>query len=194
MRRTALLLALLLVAGCGGSSHKQGAPLPSPAVQTRVTGDGGGTLLDVSRSGGTTTITSSLGGEPVTIKGTGDEYTENGRPLAVVKADSGDIKLKDAAGRTLWRLKIASDKVKVRKGESDERYTLKTESADRVKVKQGDKEIGNVRKSGSGAVVKTADGHTVARTATYNGNALALLLCTEIPSDLRALLTVQLSK
>jgi hypothetical protein len=196
----ALTAAALLLAGCsggGGGDRTTPAPPPTTASPTpaylRVTAPAGGPLLTVATSGTTTRVTSRLGGAPVTLTGTDGRYADGGRVVAVVRSSADGVKLKDAAGRTLWRVKIAGGQVRIRRGESDTRYEFRHEADGRIKVKQGRTEVGDVRPEEQGAKVETADGATVGRSGTAPSTGLAVLLCREVPPDLRAVLAAALA-
>ncbi|MEV5752970.1 hypothetical protein AB0L00_34575 [Actinoallomurus sp. NPDC052308] len=204
MKRTAsgLVAAVLLLAGCsggGGGDRTTTAPPPSPTTGSaapaylRVTTAAGGPLLLIDTTGGTTRITSRLGGASVTITGADGRYTEGGRVVAVVKPSADGVKLKDTAGRTLWRAKLAGGRVRIRRGESDTRYEFRHEADGRIKVKQGRTEVGDVRSLEQGTKVETAAGATVARSGTAPSTGLAVLLCREVPPDLRAVLAAALA-
>ncbi|MCO5994099.1 hypothetical protein [Actinoallomurus rhizosphaericola] len=195
---TALLLAGCSGGGNGGSGERETAP-PAPTTASaapaylRVTTAAGGPLLTVDTAGATTRITSRLGGAPVTITGTDGRYAEGGRVVAVAKSAADGVKLKDTAGRTLWRAKVAAGQVRIRRGESDTRYEFRREADGRIKVKQGQTEVGDVRPEEQGAKVETADGATVARSGAAPSPGLAVLLCREVPPDLRAVLAAALA-
>jgi hypothetical protein len=199
LRRPAVAAAALLLAGCsGGRSSARTTAAPSPTITSatpvylRVTVAAGGPLLVVATAGGTTRITSRLGGAPVTITGTGGRYTEAGQVVAVAKSYGDGVKLKDIAGRTLWRAKISAGQVRIRRGETATRYEFRREADGRIKVKQGQTEVGAVRPQEQGAKVETRDGVTVARSGSAPSTGLAVLLCREVPPDLRAVLIAAL--
>jgi hypothetical protein len=190
-----LLVLLFLLAGCGGGGTPPVSVPPMPAttpmavpVFLRVTTGSGGSLLAVVQRNGTTRISSALGGRKVTITENGGRYTRKGRTLAVAKTYGDGVKLKSAAGRTLWRARISSGRVQVRRGEANLRYEFERAGDDRVKVKRGSTEIGDVRTIEQGSRLDLADGATLGLSSSPPGNGLAVLLCREIPPDLRAVL------
>lgn len=195
----ALAAAMLLPAGCSGgrgASRTTAAPSPTAVsgipIYLRVTTASGGPLLVVAVVGATTRITSRLGGAPVAITGTGGRYTEGRRMIALITSSPDGVKLKNTAGRTLWRARLSAGRVRIRRGEADTRYEFRREADGRIKVKRGETEVGAVRPLEQGATVETRDGVTVARSGTVPSDGLAVLLCREVPPDLRAVLVAAL--
>lgn len=195
----AVAAAVLLLAGCSdgrGGARTTAAPSPTTApaapVYLRATTAAGGPLLVVATAGGTTKIASRLGGAPVRITGTGGRYTEGGRVVAVAMSYADGVTLKNTAGRTLWRAGISAGRVRIRRGDTATRYEFRRGADGRIRVQQGRTEAGAVRPQEQGATVETRDGVTVARSRSAPSIGLAVLLCREVPPDLRAVLVAAL--
>jgi hypothetical protein len=196
-----LLVSLVVLTGCG-----IGGRTPSPASPTATTSAGstpmmpaflsvsgptGGPLLAVVRRDRTTTITSRLGGTKVKITGTDVRYTRHGRLLTVVRPETGGAWLLSASGRTLWRARTVHDVVQVRQG-AKLRYEFRRQGDDRILVRRGTTDIGAVRATEQGALLVDAQGTTIGTSSSPPAVALAVLVCDEIPPDLRAILTAAL--
>jgi hypothetical protein len=137
---------------------------------------------------GVTTITSRLGGTKVTIAGKDGRYTRHGRLLAVVKTYRDGVRLKTSHGRTLWRARTVHGRVQIRRGETRVRYEFRRYGDDRIIVRQGTVVIGSVRAVEQGAVVVDARGTRLGLSSSRPGTDMAVLLCREMPPDLRAIL------
>lgn len=193
-----LVVALVVLAGCGNGGPARTSSAPSISIQPsatampaflRVTGRPNGSLVAVVWRNGVTTITSRLGGTRVTIAGKAGRYTKSGKLVAVAKTYHDGIKLKNARGRTLWRAKIAKNGVQIRQGETTVRYEFRHYADDRIVVRQGLLLIGTVRPIEQGAEVVDARGVKLGLSSSPPGNDLAVLLCQEMAPDLRAVLT-----
>jgi hypothetical protein len=192
-----LVVALVVVAGCGsGGQVRTSAPAaPSQTSATampaflRVTGRPNGSVMAVVWRNGVATITSRLSGRKVTIAGRGGRYTRDGRLVAVARSYRDGIRLKNAAGRTLWRVKISRTQVQVRRGETEVRYVFRPYGDDRILVRQGLLLIGAVRAVEDGAVLVDARGTRLGVSSSPPGNDMAMLLCHEMSPDLRAVMT-----
>ncbi len=197
MKRLLPLVPLFLFTGCGSGTETPAAGPPVAAAPTsttlpvflRVTTGHSRSLLTVVEHDGKTTIVSRLGGTTVTIAGQNGRYVRRGRLLIEAKRYSDGIKLKTAAGRTLWRAKIAAGRVQIRRGEVTTRYEFRRESAGRIKVEQGAVELGDVRAVEQGTRIESAGGATIGVSTSRPGTALAVLFCREMAPDLRAVLT-----
>jgi hypothetical protein len=194
-----LVVALVLLAGCGGQTRTSAplAPVPTPSTTAmpaflRVTGRPIGSLMAVVWRNGVATITSRLGGTKVTIAGTAGRYTRHGRLLAVVRASRDGVRLKNAHGRTLWRAHVTHGKVQIRRGETRVRYAFRRYADGRIVVRQGAVLVGSVRPVERGAVVMDARGVRLGQSFSPPGDAMAVLLCREIAPDLRAVLAAAL--
>jgi hypothetical protein len=155
----------------------------------RVTGRPNGSLVAVVWRNGVTTIISRLGGTRVTIAGKAGRYTRRGRLVAVAKTYHDGVRLKTARGRTLWRAKISRGRVQIRRGETNVRYEFRPYGDDRIIVRQGTLLVGSVRAIEQGAEVVDARGAKLGLSSSPPGNDMAVLLCGEMPPDLRAILT-----
>lgn len=197
MKRLVVVALLVLAAGCGSGGQAQTPASPDPAQSTaiampaflRVTGRPSGSVMAVVWRNGVTTITSRLGGTKVTIAGKAGRYTRRGRLLAVASTSRDGVRLKDIYGRTLWRARIGRYRVQIRRGETNPRYEFRRYADDRIVVRQGAILIGSVRPIEQGAEVVDARGVRLGLSSSRPGNAMAVLLCREMPPDLRAILT-----
>jgi hypothetical protein len=154
----------------------------------RVTGRPSGSLVAEVRRNGTTTIISRLSGTRVTIGGKSGRFTRHGHLVAVAKTYRDGLRLKTARGRTLWRVKIFRNRVQVRRGETNVRYEFRPYGDDRIIVRQGLAVVGSVRALEDGAEVVDARGVRLGRSSSPPGNDMAVLLCRDMPPDLRAVL------
>jgi hypothetical protein len=193
-----LVVALVVTAGCGvGTEAEPAAPstaIPSTSAAMpaflRVTGRPAGSLMAVVWRNGVTTITSKLAGTKVTISGRAGRYTKNGRVLAVAKTYKDGVRLKSARGRTLWRVKMMPrDEVQIRHGETDIVYEFHHYNEERINVRKGTLLVGSVRAIEQGAQVIDAQGIKLGMSSSPPGNDMAVLLCSDMPPDLRAILT-----
>jgi hypothetical protein len=196
-----LLVSLVALTGCGigGRTPSPASPTASSAGATTampaflsVNGPTGGPLLAVVRRDGTTTITSRLGGTKVKITGTDVGYTRHGRLLAVARPESGGARLLSASGRTLWWARTAHGVIQVRRGAKKVRYEFRRQGDDRILVRRGTTDIGAVRATEQGALLVDAQGTTIGISSSPPVEAMAVLMCDEIPPDLRAILTAAL--
>jgi hypothetical protein len=192
-----LVMGLVVLAGCG-SAGRSPVPAPPAAAQTtttampaflRVSGRPSGSLMAVVWRNGVTTITSRLGGTRVTIAGKAGRYTRDGRLLVLAKTYRDGVRLRTTQGRTLWRVRIAGTRVQIRRGETDVRYDFRRYGDDRIIVRQGMLLVGSVRAVEQGAEVVDARGVRLGLSSSPPGNDMAVLLCREVPPDLRAILT-----
>lgn len=191
-----LVAGLVMLAGCG-SAGRSPNPTP-PAAQTtttampaflRVSGRPSGSLVAVVWRNGVTTISSRLGGTRVTISGKAGRYTRDGRLVALAKTYRDGVRLRTTRGRTLWRVRVAGSRVQIRRGETDVRYDFRRYGDDRIIVRQGMFLVGSVRAVEQGAEVVDARGARLGLSSSPPGNDMAVLLCREVPPDLRAILT-----
>lgn len=191
------LVAPVVLAGCGVDKGVR-TSAPTAPVQTsatavpaflRVTGTPSGSVMAIAWRNGVTTITSRLGGTKVTIAGKAGRYTRNGRLVAVAKTYRDGVRLKTARGHTLWRAKISHSLVQIRQGETTVRYEFRHSADDRILVRQGTILIGTVRPLEQGAEVVDAHGAKLGLSSSRPGDDMAVLLCREMPPDLRAVLT-----
>jgi hypothetical protein len=194
-----LVLTLFLLAGCGGGGGQARAPAtptPSPSVAMpaflRVSGRPSGSLMAVVWRNGVTTITSRLGGTKVTIAGRSGHYTRGSRLLAVVKNYRDGVGLRTSHGHTLWRARTVQGRVRISRGDTEVRYEFRRYGDDRIIVRQGPILIGSVRAIEQGAEVLDARGTRLGVSSSRPGNDMAVLLCHEMPPDLRAILTAAL--
>ncbi len=199
MKKLLPIVPLFLLTGCGsgGEPVASSPPVAAPAATSlpiflRVTTGHSRSLLTVVEHDGKTTIVSRLGGTTVTIAGQNGRYIRRGRLLIEAKRYPDGIKLKTAAGRTLWRAKVAAGRVQIRRGEVSPRYEFRRESEDRVKVAQGTVEIGDVRAVEQGTKIETAAGVALGYSTSRPGTALGVLFCQQMAPDLRAVLTAAL--
>src|SRR3569833_4714295 len=143
VKRLLLVAALGGRAGCGsgGEVHTAAPGAPSQTSATarpaflRVTGRPNGSVMAVGWRNGIATITSRLSGRKVTIAGKAGRYTRNGHLVAVARTYHDGVRLKDAKGRTLWRVKIGRTQVQVRRGAAEVRYVFRPYGADRIIVR-----------------------------------------------------------
>ncbi|WP_285626861.1 hypothetical protein [Actinoallomurus iriomotensis] len=193
-------VALVVVAGCGNGGQLPAsapvAPSESSAVAMpaflRVSGRPTSSMMAVVWRNGVATITSRLGGRKVTIAGKAGRYTRNGRLLAVVRNYRDGVRLKNATGATLWRARISRTQVQILRGETEIRYVFRPYGDDRILVRQGTLLVGSVRAVENGAELVNAGGVRLGTSSSRPGNDMAVLLCAEIPPDLRAILTAVL--
>jgi hypothetical protein len=192
-----LVVGLVVLAGCG-SAGRAPAPAPPVAEQTattampaflRVSGRPSGSLVAVAWRNGVTTITSRLSGTRVTIAGKDGRYARDGRLVALAKTYRDGVRLRSLLGRTLWRVRIAGSRVQIRRGETDVRYDFRRYADGRVVVRQGLLLVGSVRPVEQGAEVVDARGARLGLSSSPPGSDMAVLLCREVPPDLRAILT-----
>jgi hypothetical protein len=192
-----LVIVLVLLAGCGsGGQTRTSAPLASTSpsmtampAYLRVTGRPSGSFMAVVWRDGIATITSRLSGKKVTIAGEAGRYTRHGHLLAVVRDSRDGVRLRNARGRTLWWARISHGQVQIRRGETRVRYAFRKYADGRIVVRQGAVVVGSVRPVEQGAVVMDARGVRLGESSSPPGNDMAVLLCREIPPDLRAVLT-----
>jgi hypothetical protein len=190
-----LVIALVVLTGCGsGGQTPASAPLPSTSTTAmpaflRVTGRPSGSLMAVVWRNGIATITSRLSGRKVTIAGKAGRYTRHGRLIAYVRDYTNGVRLKNANGRTLWEARTMHGRVQIRRGETHARYEFLHYADGRIVVRQGTVVVGSVRPVEEGAVVLDAHGVRLGQASSPPGNDMAVLLCREMPPDLRAVLT-----
>lgn len=214
MPRLALILFVLLLAhpacdrGTGGGATKaDDAPLEKAdaAKASETTSQtvvferaGGGELAKVVIDGGRVTITSAeatLEGEP---KGQKRRYRQGGTFAAEVKADGNKVKLKDDAGKLLWKIKISDDKIKISDNEENQNPFEIKRKEDGFKVVRGETDIGKVnRYPEDGRIkVKGADGgERFGGKAGRDGGgaAFAVLLLDDIPEPQRLIIAAELA-
>lgn len=189
-----LVIALVVLTGCGsGAQTRASAPLPSASATAmpaflRVTGRPSGSVMAVVWRNGIATITSRLGGRKVTIAGQGGRYTRHGRLLVYVRDYTNGVRLWSAHGHTLWEARVSHEQVQIRRGETRVRYTFRRYPDGRIVVRHGKAIAGSVRQVEEGAVVIDAHGVRLGQASSPPGNDLAVLLCGEVPPDLRAVL------
>src|SRR3569833_672911 len=197
VKRLLLVAALVGLAGCGsgGEVHTSAPVAPSQTSATampaflRVTGRPNGTEKTNNKRNGIATITSRRSGRKVTIAGKAGRYTRNGHLVAVARTYHDGVRLKDAKGRTLWRVKIGRTQVQVRRGEAEVRYVFRPYGDDRIIVRQGALLIGTVRATEDGAELVDAQGTRLGASSSPPGNDMAVLLCRDMTPDLRAVMT-----
>lgn len=116
---------------------------------------------------------------------------------AVLEVKSGEdgFKLRTPAGKLLWKVKIAADKIKVSDNEENANaWALKTDYADKAKlVDPAGKEAGEVKFDAKGGKVKDAAGAT--RFVVESGKpsaAGAVLLADGVPEEARWVILAEL--
>jgi hypothetical protein len=82
--------------------------------------------------------------------------------------------------------------VQVRRGETAVRYEFRRSGDDRIIVRQGTVLIGTVRAVEEGAEVVDARGVRLGVSSSPPGTDMAVLLCRDMPPDLRAVLTASM--
>lgn len=120
-------------------------------------------------------------------------YEGAGARYEIKEGDAG-FKLRDGAGKLLWKVKLHDDKVKLSDNEEGLRpFELEPKDGGRVKLKREGKELGKAEcRPGKVKVEDEADkDRFVARTDRCTGVG-ALLLVGEIPAEQRALLMLEL--
>lgn len=200
MKTLRLLVILSLLTGCAGHGGPKVPHTPTPTVTPPVmpaylrvtegpTGGGEGrTILVITERADRTSIASRLGNAKVSITGQDGRYTRGGRVVAVVATSTDGFRLKNASGRTLWRVRITAARVQVRRGETTTRYEFRTLSGGRIKVRRGGTDIGDVRAIEQGALLTDTTGLTLGLSSSPPSASMAVLLCREVPPDLRAVL------
>ena len=203
-----VLLALFASAGCesGGSAPagkddsgnlEKGDDAKTTATSQTVVFEraGGGEVAKVAIDGGKVTITlggATIEGEP---KGQKRRYRQGDTLVAEVKADGDKVKLKDEAGKLLWKIKISDDKIKISDNEENENpFELKRKD-DGYKVVRGDREIGKVKRyPEDGRIkVKGADESEKFGGKGEGGAAWAVLLLDEVPEPQRMVIAAELA-
>lgn len=191
-----LVAGLVVLAGCGSAGRSPRSAPPAAQITTmampaflRVSGRPSGSFVAVAWRNGVTTISSRLGGVRVTISGKAGRYTHDGRLVVLAKTYRDGVRLRTVRGRTLWRVRIAGSRVQIRRGETDVRYDFRRYGDDRIIVRQGMFLVGSVRAVEQGAEVVDARGVRLGASFSPPGNDMAMLLCREVPPDLRAILT-----
>ncbi len=197
-----LVVALVVLSGCGAGGRLRTPPSPSPApgrssaaampAFLRVTGRPSGSLVAVAWRNGVTTITSRLGGTRVGIAGRSGGFTRHGRLIAVARTSHDGVRLKSAHGRTLWRVRTVRGRVQIRRGERDVRYEFRRDADENIVVRHGTATVGSVRAIENGAELVDARGVRLGVSSSPPDEDMAVLLCREIPPDLRAVLTAVL--
>ncbi len=167
-------------------------PLLAVLLLLRVSTTSSGMPLNVMEAGDRVAIDSRLDGAKAAITASGGRYARGDRTLAVAKTYPDGVKLKDASGRTLWRAKISHGRMRIRRGEDAERYEFRHEPGGRIKVVQGGTEVGDVRPAELGARIEDAAGATLGVALSPPADDMAVLLCREMPPDLRAVLAAVL--
>jgi hypothetical protein len=127
------------------------------------------------------------------------KYDKGGEVVVVVKSDTDKFKLKDEAGKLLWKVKLKDDKVKIsdtEEGDGDNTFSIKTKD-DGFKVKRGeDKELGKVKFYPDDKRIKVKDAagsEQFKASADKASAAWGVLLLSDIPEDLRFVIMAELA-
>jgi hypothetical protein len=186
---------LVVATGCKGAGDESGAGEPEAAEPAPAAAEGRYTVeaadgSEVARIELGPEITITFGGKTLRNKSKGDKrrYEMDGELVAVAKGGADKIKLEDAAGKLLWKIKFKDDKIKVSDNEENEGgYSLKPKGDD-VKVKKGEDEIGKVKfYADDGRIkVKDATGAEQFKAKTAKASAMwGVLLMKDIPEPQR---------
>jgi hypothetical protein len=114
-----------------------------------------------------------------------------------VKFGEDGFKLRTPAGKLLWKVKIAADKIKVSDNEENANaWALKTDYADKAKlVDPAGKEAGEVKFGATGGKAKLKDAAGATRFVIESGKpcaACAVLLADGVPEEARWVILAEL--
>lgn len=114
-----------------------------------------------------------------------------------VKFGEDGFKLRTPAGKLLWKVKIAADKIKVSDNEENANaWVLKTDYADKAKLADpAGKEAGEVKFGAEGGRVKVKDAAGATRFVIESGKpsaAYGVLLAAGVPEEARWVILAEL--
>jgi hypothetical protein len=179
------------------AGDSKAAPPSGSATDARfaVQGADGTDVVTVEASGSSASI--RFGDTTVAGKAKSGKrrYETGGKLVASVKSGDGKFKLKDEAGKLLWKVKLKPDKIKISDNEEgDNAYSIKPKDGG-FKVKRGDTELGKVKfYAGEGRIkVKNAAGDEVYRGKADKASAAwAVLLLSDVPEAQRYIIMAEL--
>ena len=193
-----LLVLFFAAVGCKATQDDAGddkAPNASTAQGSIRAETADGTEAVRIELGAVTTI--HFGGKTIVGRSKGDKrrYEMDGQLVAVAKSDGDKIKLKDDAGKLLWKIKLTDDKIKVSDNEENEgAYSLKPKGDD-VKVKKGEDEIGKVKFYADEGRIKVKDGKDAEQFKAKTDKASSMwgvLLMSDIPEAQRFIVMAEI--
>lgn len=203
MFRHLLILTLAFaIAACQkdageGNAEKDQAAAPVAAASQTIVFEraGGGELAKIAIDGGNVTI--ALGGSTIEGKPDGSKrrYTQGGSLVAVVKSDGDKVKLKDDAGKLLWKIKLSDDKIKISDNEENANaYAIKPKD-DGFKVKRDETDIGKVKlyPDEKRIKVKAADDSEKFAGKGDGSAAWAVLLLDDVPEPQRMVIAAEIA-
>ena len=212
MRRL-LILALVLLASCGGERVEE-TPTPAPAAPSTSSASSASSTSSPSSTSsqlssiqeepdGTVLIAFTEAGAARSLVGDKREtgkrkYRLSQGPVAYeIKpdTDSEGFKLRTADGKLRWKVKVSPEKIKISDNEENKNpFELKVRDGGRFKVvAPGDRELGNVRFETSRVDVENAGGTVVfTKEGAKPGGAYGVLLLDGIPVQERYILIAEL--
>jgi hypothetical protein len=208
-----LLIPLLMLLGC---SERDASPAPSAAAPAAPTvaaqpspaAATGGTLL-VNDIDGKLLWTLRLDGAHVELTGPdgvrliGDQRGDkrhyrresDGAAVAEVKSGDGAFKLRSPDSQLWWKVKLASDKIKISDNDENQRpWVLKTGYDDKAKILDPTEvDVGEVRFYPDRVKVKDAQGvGRLSIDSTRRSAAFGVLVMAGIPEEQRGMLALEL--
>jgi hypothetical protein len=210
LRRFVVLIGLLALVGSAACQSGGSEPAEKDEAGALETGDaaesvtsetvvferaGGGEVAKIAIDGGKVTITlggSTIEGEP---KGQKRRYRKGTSLVAEVKADGDKVKLKDDAGKLLWKIKLSADKIKISDNEENANAFEIKRKDDGFKVVRGETEIGKVKRYPEDGRIKVKGADESEKFAGKGGGgaAWAVLLLDEVPEAERMVIAAEIA-
>jgi hypothetical protein len=194
-----LMPVLALFAGlalCGGNIARAEAPTATAPAIVVSAANGGARIAIVADA---QHVDIQAGTVHLIGDSRGDKryYHRDGKAFVEVKSDAGGFKVRTPDSKLLWKVKLATDKIKVSDNEENANaWSIKTDYADKAKVLDpAGKEVGEVKYAARSGKIKLKDAAGAEQYIVDGGKqsaAYGALLMNGVPEEYRSVIVAEL--